>query len=137
MKHGKEPWTLRKEVYSKMNYLESIRSALRHSLAKDERVILLGEDIRDPYGGAFRVTKGLSTEFPTRVINTPLSEPSIAGVATGMALRGLRPVSEIMFGDFLALCADQFINHASKFKWMYNNSVTVPLVIRIPSLMQM
>lgn len=137
MKRGKEPWTLRKEVYSKMNYLESIRSALRHSLANDERVILLGEDIRDPYGGAFRVTKGLSTEFPTRVINIPLSEPSIAGVVTGMALRGLRPVLEIMFGDFLALSADQLINHASKFKWMYNNSVTVPLVIRIPSLMQM
>ena len=115
-----------------MNYLESIKSALRSSLAEDERVILLGEDIRDPYGGAFKVTKGLSTEFPARVINTPLSEPSMTGVSTGMALRGLRPVLEIMFGDFLTLCSDQIINHASKFRWMYNNGVTVPMVIRLP-----
>lgn len=115
-----------------MKYLEAIRSALREALREDKRVILLGEDIRDPYGGSFKVTKGLSTEFPERVINTPISEASITGVATGMALRGMRPVLELMFGDFLMLCADQFINHASKFRWMYNDSVTVPMVIRVP-----
>ena len=95
-------------------------------------IILLGEDISDPYGGGFKVTKGLSTLFPNRVLNTPISEPSIVGVATGIALRGLHPILEIMFGDFLTLCADQIINHASKFEWMYNKNVKVPLVIRVP-----
>lgn len=115
-----------------MRYLEAIRSTLREALTQDQRVVLLGEDIGDPYGGAFKVTKGLSTEFPGRVINTPLSEPAITGLAAGMALRGMRPVLEIMFGDFLTLCADQLINHASKFSWMYNDSVTVPMVVRVP-----
>ena len=115
-----------------MNYIESVREALNRCLANDDRVILLGEDICDPYGGAFKVTKGLSTRFPARVINTPLSEPSITGVAVGMALRGLHPVLEIMFGDFLTLCSDQIVNHAGKFRWMYNDTVTVPLVIRTP-----
>lgn len=99
-------------------------------MTEDGRVYLLGEDILDPYGGAFRVAKGLSTAFPDRVITTPVSEASITGVATGMAIRGLRPILEIMFGDFLTLCADQIINSACKFSWMYNNQVTVPLVIR-------
>jgi pyruvate/2-oxoglutarate/acetoin dehydrogenase E1 component len=99
-------------------------------MTDDEGVYLLGEDILDPYGGAFRVTKGLSTAFSARVITTPVSEASITGLATGMAMRGLRPILEIMFGDFLTLCSDQIINSACKFSWMYNNQVTVPLVIR-------
>jgi pyruvate/2-oxoglutarate/acetoin dehydrogenase E1 component len=66
------------------------------------------------------------------VISTPISEAGIVGVAAGMALRGLRPVVEIMFGDFLALAADQILNHAAKFRWMYNDQVRVPLVIRAP-----
>jgi pyruvate/2-oxoglutarate/acetoin dehydrogenase E1 component len=98
----------------------------------DERVYLIGEDILDPYGGAFKVTRGLSTKFPTRVLTTPISEAAIVGVATGMALRGLIPVVEIMFGDFVTLVADQVINHASKFRWMYNDLVRVPVVIRTP-----
>ena len=65
-------------------------------------------------------------------MTTPISEAGIVGVATGMALRGLRPVVEIMFGDFLTLAADQLINHAAKFRWMYNDQVRVPLVIRTP-----
>jgi pyruvate/2-oxoglutarate/acetoin dehydrogenase E1 component len=98
----------------------------------DKRVFVLGEDILDPYGGAFKVTRGLSTKFPERILTTPISEAAIVGVATGMALRGLHPVAEIMFGDFVTLIADQLINHASKFRWMYNDEVRVPLVVRAP-----
>jgi pyruvate/2-oxoglutarate/acetoin dehydrogenase E1 component len=112
--------------------LDSLNSALRHALTLDARVYLLGEDILDPYGGAFKVTRGLSTEFPDRVLTTPISEAGIVGVAIGMALRGLRPVVEIMFGDFITLIADQVINHAAKFRWMYNDQVRTPLVIRVP-----
>ena len=102
-------------------------------MAADARVHILGEDILDPYGGAFKVTKGLSERFGReRVHTTPISEAAIVGVASGMALRGLRPVAEIMFGDFLTLCMDQIVNHISKWKYMYNGQVTVPLVIRTP-----
>src|SRR5512137_1505090 len=112
--------------------LASLNSALRQALSQDERVLLLGEDILDPYGGAFKVTRGLSTAFPGRVLTTPISEAGIVGVATGMALRGYRPVVEIMFGDFITLIADQIINHAAKFRWMYNDQVHVPLILRTP-----
>lgn len=112
--------------------LESLNTSLRKALVSDPNVVLLGEDILDPYGGAFKVTRGLSTEFPNRVITTPISEAGMVGLATGMALRGYRPVVEIMFGDFLTLIADQVINHATKFRWMYNDQVRVPLVIRTP-----
>ena len=112
--------------------LESLNQALHQALATDERVLLLGEDILDPYGGAFKVTRGLSEAFPNQVLSTPISEAAIVGVAIGMALRGLRPVVEIMFGDFVTLIADQLINHAAKFHWMYNQQVDVPLVVRTP-----
>ena len=112
--------------------LESLNNALYTALESDERVYLLGEDVLDPYGGAFKVTRGLSTAFPDRIITTPVSEAGFLGVATGMALRGLRPVVEIMFGDFITLIADQVINHVVKFRYMYNDQVRVPLVIRAP-----
>ena len=115
-----------------MRYVESLNQALHQLMAEDERVFVLGEDIVDPYGGAFKVTKGLSSAYPERVLTTPISEASITGFATGMAMRGLRPILEIMFGDFIALCADQIVNSASKFSWMYNEQVEVPLVIRTP-----
>jgi len=112
--------------------LQSLNSALHIAMESDPRVVLLGEDLLDPYGGAFKVTRGLSSAFPDRVMTTPISEAAIIGVATGMAMRGLRPVVEIMFGDFVTLIADQVINHAAKFSWMYNEQVKVPLVIRTP-----
>lgn len=114
------------------SYLDSIRQGLHAAMAADERVYLIGEDLLDPYGGAFKVSKGLSTEFPERVLTSPISESGITGVATGMAMRGLRPVVEIMFGDFLTLCTDQLVNGASKFPLMYRDQVRVPLVIRTP-----
>lgn len=112
--------------------LESLNSGLHKAMHNDPRVYLLGEDVLDPYGGAFKVTRGLSTAFPERVLTTPISEAGIVGVGSGMALRGLRPVVEIMFGDFVTLAADQIINHAAKFRYMYNEQVRVPMVIRTP-----
>jgi pyruvate/2-oxoglutarate/acetoin dehydrogenase E1 component len=112
--------------------LDSLNAALHQAFARDQRVILLGEDVLDPYGGAFKVTRGLSQAYPERVLTMPISEAGIVGLASGMALRGLRPVVEIMFGDFLTLAADQVINHAAKFRDMYNDQARVPMVIRAP-----
>ena len=112
--------------------LTSLNQALHDLLESSPPVYVLGEDILDPYGGAFKVTRGLSTRFPDRVLTTPISEAAIVGMATGMAMRGLRPIVEIMFGDFLLLAADQIVNHAAKFRWMYNDQVKVPIVVRTP-----
>ncbi len=109
-----------------------IHAALQRALTRDPRVVLIGEDIEGPYGGAFKVTKNLSLEFPGRVRNTPISEAAIVGIGNGLALSGMLPVCEIMFGDFLTLCADQLINHSSKFRYMYNDQVHIPLVVRTP-----
>lgn len=116
----------------KTTVLSSLNAGLHSALQRDERVFLLGEDILDPYGGAFKVTKGCSTAYPQRVMGAPISEAGLAGLAAGMALRGLIPVLEIMFGDFITLTTDQLVNHISKFRWMYNNTVNLPLVIRTP-----
>jgi len=113
-------------------FVGEIRNALRRNMQRDSRIVLLGEDIESPYGGAFKVTKGLSDEFPARVRNTPISEGAIVGLGNGLALGGKLPVCEIMFGDFLTLAADQLINHASKFRYMYNDQVRVPLIVRTP-----
>jgi 2-oxoisovalerate dehydrogenase E1 component len=113
-------------------HVAGIRESLRRNLRRDPRIILLGEDIESPYGGAFKVTKGLSAEFPGRVRNTPISEAAIVGLGNGLALGNFIPVCEIMFGDFLGLAADQLINHASKFQYMYNDQVRVPLIVRTP-----
>jgi pyruvate/2-oxoglutarate/acetoin dehydrogenase E1 component len=116
-----------------MIYARALGDTLRHALESDPRVVVLGEDIADPYGGAFKVTRGLSRDFPTRVRTTPISEAAIAGVSAGLALAGFRPIAEIMFGDFLALCADQITNHIAKYAAMYNGAATCPVVIRTPS----
>jgi acetoin:2,6-dichlorophenolindophenol oxidoreductase subunit beta len=112
--------------------VEALNAALVRTFERREDVHLIGEDLLDPYGGAFKVSRGLSTRWPDRVITTPISEASLFGVAAGMALRGLRPVLEIMFGDFLALGFDQVVNGISKFRAMYDDQVTLPLVVRLP-----
>ena len=105
----------------------------------DERFVMLGEDIQyrtpfteKPYGGAFKVTGDLSEFFPLRVKNTPISEAAVLGIGTGLALEGFRPIVEIMFGDFLTLGFDHLLQHACKFRKMFNNKVSVPLIVRTP-----
>lgn len=112
--------------------LDSLNAGLQRAFAEDERVLLLGEDLLDPYGGAFKVGRGLSSQYPARVFTSPVSEAGLAGIAGGLALRGLKPVVEIMFGDFLTLVMDQVLNSITKFGWMYGGQVDVPLVIRTP-----
>lgn len=112
--------------------VEELCSTLGDLLESDGRVHVFGESIEDPYGGAFKVTKGLSTRFPGRVFDTPISESGLTGLACGMALRGQRPVLEIMFGDFMTLCLDQLLNSATKFTVMFGDPVAVPMVIRTP-----
>jgi len=109
-----------------------LNAALHGIMADHDEVLLIGEDLLDPYGGAFKVSRGLSTRFPGRVLSTPISEAGIVGMGSGLALRGMRPIVEIMFGDFLALGADQILNHLAKFRWMYNAQVETPVVIRTP-----
>ncbi len=111
---------------------QTLNQALHALFEENGNVFLLGEDILDPYGGAFKISAGLSTRWPDRVLATPLSEAAFTGMAVGMAMRGLRPIVEIMFGDFLTLCFDQILNHATKFEQMYDGKATCPLVIRTP-----
>ena len=110
---------------------DQLNEALKFVLEYKD-VLFLGEDIVDPYGGAFKVSNGLSSLYPNQVYSTPISEAGIIGIAIGLALRGYKVVVEIMFGDFLTLGADQIINHAAKFPLMYNGNVKVPLTIRTP-----
>jgi pyruvate/2-oxoglutarate/acetoin dehydrogenase E1 component len=112
--------------------LDSLNLGLHQALHDDPQVVLLGEDLLDPYGGAFKVARGLSSAFPGQVLTTPISEAGITGIAGGMALRGMRPVVEIMFGDFTTLIADQVINHLAKFNGMYHGQAQSTVVIRTP-----
>ena len=114
------------------NVRSVLNSSLRKLLTSDSRVLLLGEDMHDPYGGAFKVTAGLSSEFPKRVISTPISEAGVVGSSIGLALAGFRPIAEIMFADFVTLAMDQLYNHAVKFPGMFPGA-EVPLVVRTPS----
>jgi 2-oxoisovalerate dehydrogenase E1 component len=113
------------------NVRAALNSALRQLLETSAEVLLLGEDLHDPYGGAFKVTAGLSTAFPGRVLSTPISEAGVAGAGIGLALAGYRPVVEVMFADFLTLCLDQLYNHAVKFPGVFPE-LQVPLVLRAP-----
>jgi 2-oxoisovalerate dehydrogenase E1 component len=114
------------------NVRAQLNSALGELLRDEPRVVLLGEDLHDPYGGAFKVTAGLSTAYPGRVISTPISEAGVVGTGIGLAMSGYRPIVEIMFADFVTLCMDQIFNHAVKFPGMYPDTA-VPLVVRTPN----
>ena len=115
-----------------MSYQEAIREALREEMRRDERVFLMGEDIAK-HGGAFGVTRTLFDEFgPERVRNTPISENTIVGAATGAALVGMRPVIEIMFVDFSGLAMDQICTQAAKLRFMTGGQCSVPWVLRMP-----
>ena len=110
-------------------YIKAITSTLATAMRADERVFVLGEDVAE--GGPYTATAGLAEEFGTeRVINTPISEAAITGVAIGAAQSGLRPVLEIMFVDFITLALDQLVNAAAKAHFMSGGQLTVPLVLR-------
>lgn len=117
---------------SAQRVVENLNDALLGLAEADDRLYLLGEDIADPYGGAFKATKGLSTRYPDRVLSTPVSEGAIVGVASGLALRGNRVIAEVMFGDFLGLCFDQLVNFAAKSVTMYGRRLDMPVVVRCP-----
>lgn len=118
---------------AEMTYREALALALREEMERDERVFLWGEDLAG-YDGAFKVTRGFLDEFgPERVIDAPISENAIVGVATGAALAGLRPVAEIMFMDFVMLALDQLANHAAKLRYLFGEQARVPMVVRTPA----
>ena len=117
---------------AELRYREALNAALREELGRDERVMLMGEDI-GVFGGAFKVTAGLLEEFgERRVRDTPISENTIVGVAVGAAMSGLRPVVELMTINFALLAFDQIVNSAAHIRYMFGGQVTVPLVIRMP-----
>jgi pyruvate dehydrogenase E1 component beta subunit len=113
-----------------MSFGDAIRMALAEEMRRDPRVVLLGEDVAEA-GTAFKVLKGLVDEFGrNRVIDTPISEPGFTGLAVGAAMAGMRPVVDIMFGDFMALIMDQVVNQAAKIHYMSGGKWKVPMVVR-------
>ena len=113
-----------------ITYLEAIREAQAKALAEDDRVFIYGQDV-GAFGGAFKATKGLHKEFPTRVLDSPISEDAAVGLAIGAAIEGMRPIVEMQFADFSSVAFGQIINNAATHYW--RTQVPCPLVIRLPS----
>lgn len=114
-----------------IRFAQAITQALDEEMARDEQVILLGEDIGRP-GGSFGITKGLMDRYGAdRVLDTPISEEAIVGAALGSSMMGARPVVEIMFNDFVCLAMDQIVNQAAKIHYMTGGRLSAPLVIRM------
>jgi 2-oxoisovalerate dehydrogenase E1 component beta subunit len=116
---------------AELTYLQAISDGLREEMRRDESVFCLGEDI-GAFGGAFKITDGFFEEFGAdRVVDTPLAESAIIGVAAGAAIEGLRPVCEMQFSDFIACGFDQLVNVVAKMH--YRQGIAVPMVVRLPS----
>lgn len=113
-----------------MKYIYALRETIEE-LIRDKNAYVIGEDVMEPYGGAFKVTKGLSEKYPENIIGVPMSEQGFTAVSVGMALMGEYVIEEIMFGDFITLTADQLVNHAAKFYELYGQKQH--LVVRTPS----
>ena len=115
---------------AELTYRDAVARGIAQEMRRDERVVLIGEDIAGA-GGVFKTTVGLLEEFgPKRVIDTPIAEQAILGAAMGAAMTGLRPVAEIMFSDFFAVCWDLVVNQIAKTRYMTNGQVTLPLVVK-------
>ncbi|MEA2645618.1 MAG: 2-oxoisovalerate dehydrogenase component beta subunit [Chloroflexota bacterium] len=115
-----------------MTYIQAIQSAMRDEMERDESVILMGEDV-GAKGGVFKATEGLQVLYgDTRVIDTPLAESAIVGVAIGAALNGMRPIAEIQFADFIHPAFNQIVSEAAKMRYRTNGDWSVPMVIRAP-----
>ena len=116
-----------------ITYKEAVREAMCEEMRNDENVFFMGEDI-GAYCGAFGVSKGMLEEFgPERIRETPISETAFMGAGVGAAITGMRPIVELMFSDFMAVCYDQIINQAAKMHFMFAGKVNVPMVIRTPT----
>ena len=115
----------------RMSIREAINLTLHEEMARDKRIIVLGQDVASGQGGVYGITAGLSEKFGIeRVIDTPITESAIIGAAGGAALTGLRPVAELMFIDFLGVCLDQLLNQIAKFRYMFGGQARTPVVIR-------
>lgn len=115
-----------------VTYREALNQALREEMQRDPTVFIMGEDVAF-YGGSFKVTEGLLAEFgQERVIDTPIAEGAMVGMAIGSAMVGLRPIVEMMTVNFALLAMDQIVNHAAKIRYMFGGKAKVPLVIRAP-----
>lgn len=116
---------------STVTYKEAIRTGMADALAADDSVYMLGEDIAAA-GGAFKTTEGLMEQFgKDRVLDTPISEQAIIGAAIGSAIKGMRPIAELMFADFAGVCFDQIANQLAKYRYMTGGQVTLPVTIRL------
>jgi pyruvate dehydrogenase E1 component beta subunit len=122
-----------------ITFQQAINEALAQEMARDESVVVFGEDVvggsgapgdDDAWGGVLGITKGLYGQFPNRVLDTPISESAFIGAAAGAAASGLRPVAELMFVDFMGVCLDQIFNQAAKFRYMFGGKAVTPMVIR-------
>jgi acetoin:2,6-dichlorophenolindophenol oxidoreductase subunit beta len=113
-----------------ITFAQAINEAMHEEMGQDDSVIVMGEDVA-AFGGVYKLTQGLLARFgPERVWDTPISEPAIVGLGVGAAVTGLRPIVEVMFGDFLGLAMDQIVNQAAKIHYMSGGELRVPLVIR-------
>src|SRR6266513_321731 len=113
-----------------LTFGQAIKEALAHEMRRDPRVFIMGEDVAEA-GTPFKVLTGLVDEFgPSRVIDSPISEAGITGIGVGAAMTGMRPVVDIMFGDFITLAMDQIVNQAAKVHYMSGGKLKVPLVVR-------
>ena len=119
----------------KMTIAESLRLTIQQEMERDKKVFCIGEDIgiKGGFGGAFTVTLGLSEQFGhERILDTPISETGIAGVAIGAALSGMRPIADVQYSDFLFCAMDQLVNQAAKLRFMSGGKLKVPMVMRAP-----
>jgi pyruvate dehydrogenase E1 component beta subunit len=123
----------------KITYQQAVNEALAQEMARDETVIVMGEDVAggsgadgemDAWGGPLGITKGLYSQFGDRVMDTPITESAFIGAAVGAATAGLRPVAELMFVDFMGVCFDQMFNQAAKFRYMFGGKAETPVVVR-------
>ena len=119
----------------KMNLMQAINKAIDEEMARDERVVLIGEDVGS-FGGCFGVTQGLYDKYgPERVIDFPIAENTLVGATVGMALGGMKVVSELMFADFAEIAFDEILNKMGKWKWMHGGyeEMNMPIVLRLPT----
>ncbi|HJN61315.1 MAG TPA: alpha-ketoacid dehydrogenase subunit beta [Alphaproteobacteria bacterium] len=123
----------------KITYQQAVNEALAQEMARDETVIVMGEDVAggsgadgemDAWGGPLGITKGLYSQFGDRVMDTPITESAFIGAAVGAATAGLRPVAELMFVGFMGVCFDQMFNQAAKFRYMFGGKAETPVVVR-------